>query len=169
MRPGNFVEGLHRSKNVYTFFAMAAKAKELRSIAVDIGRQCLSRRVRLLSRKLTRIYDDALRPVGLTSSQFTILVAITANPGARAAELHRRLELEQSSFSRNTALMERRGWIEKQPAEGDRGRELLLTKTGTALLADALPLWRSAQREAKRTLGSGAQIFTDLVDQHLPK
>ena len=148
---------------------MAAKAKELRSLAADIGRQCLARRVRLLSRKLTRIYDDALRPVGLTSSQFTILVAITANPGARAAELHRRLELEQSSFSRNTALMERRGWIEKQPAEGDRGQELLLTKTGKVLLTDALPLWRSAQREAKRTLGSGAQIFIDLVDQHLPK
>ncbi len=132
---------------------MAAKARELRSIAADIGRQCLARRVRLLSRKLTRIYDDALRPVGLTSSQLTILVAITANPGARAAELHRRLELEQSSFSRNTALMERRGWIEKQPAEGDRGRELLLTKTGKALLTAALPHWRSAQREAKRTLG----------------
>ncbi len=169
MRSGNLVEGLRRSENVYTFSAMAAKAKELRSIAVDIGRQGLSRRVRLLSRKLTRIYDDALRPVGLTSSQLTILVAITNNPGARPAELHRRLELEQSSFSRNTALMERRGWIEKQPAEGDRGRELLLTKTGMALLTDALPLWRSAQREAKRTLGGRAQIFTDLVDQHLPK
>ncbi len=148
---------------------MAAKAEELQSIAVDIGRQCLARRVRLLSRKLTRIYDDALRPVGLTSSQFTILVAITANPGARAAELHRRLDIEQSSFSRNTALMERRGWIEKQAVAGDRGRELRLTKTGEALLSDALPLWRSAQRDAKRTLGSDAQIFTDLVDQHLLK
>ncbi len=148
---------------------MGTTANEFHSIARDIGRQCLARRARLLSRKLTRIYDDALRPVGLTTSQLNILVAIAANPGARAAELHQRLELEQSSFSRNAALMERRGWIEKQPAEGDRGRELLLTKTGTALLADALPLWRSAQREAKRTLGSGAQIFTDLVDQHLPE
>lgn len=123
----------------------------------------------MLSRKLTRIYDDALRPVGLTASQLNILVAIAANPGARAAELHRRLDLEQSSFSRNAALMERRGWIEKQPAQGDRGQELFLTKEGAALLADALPLWRSAQREAKRMLGGGAQIFTDLVDQHLSK
>ncbi len=92
---------------------MATKAKQLHRIARDIGGQYLARRARLLSRKLTRIYDDALRPVGLTASQLTILVAIAANPGTRAAELHLRLELEQSSFSRNAALMERRGWIEK--------------------------------------------------------
>ncbi len=148
---------------------MATQSKELRGIARDIGRQCLARRARLLSRKLTRIYDDALRPVGLTTSQLNILVAIAANPGARAAELHQRLELEQSSFSRNAALMEQRGWIEKRPTQGDRGQELLLTKEGSALLADALPCWRSAQREAKRVLGSDAQTFADLVDQHLPK
>ena len=148
---------------------MGTRTRELRSIARDVGRQCLARRARLLSRKLTRIYDDSLRPVGLTSSQLNILVAIAANPGARAAELHRRLELEQSSFSRNTGLMERRGWIEKQPTQGDRGRELVLTKEGSALLAEAVPLWRSAQREAKRMLGSDAQTFADLVDQHLAK
>jgi DNA-binding MarR family transcriptional regulator len=146
---------------------MKSGTKELRGVAREIGRQCLARRARVLSRKLTRIYDDALRPVGLTSSQLNILVAIAANPGARAADLHRRLELEQSSFSRNAALMEERGWIAKRPIDGDRGQELSLTRRGSALLADALPPWRSAQREAKRILGSDAQTLADLVDQHL--
>ena len=148
---------------------MPTQTREIRGLAREIGRQCLARRARLLSRKLTRVYDDALRPVGLTSSQLNILVAIAADPGARAAELHQRLELEQSSFSRNAALMERRGWIEKQPVEGDRGQELLLTKQGTALVIEALPCWRAAQREVKRMLGSGAETLADLVDQHLPR
>ncbi len=145
---------------------MKAEERELHRIACDVGRQCLARRARLLSRKLTRIYDDALRPLGLTSCQLGILGAIAANPGARAAELHPWLELEQSSFSRNAALMERRGWIEKRPAEDDRGQELLLTKAGSALLAEAIPRWRTAQRQAKRVLGDDAQAFAELVDEH---
>jgi len=142
------------------------KGEKVHRIASDLGRQCLARRARILSRKLTRIYDDALRPLGLTSSQLGILGAIAANPGARATELHRRLELEQSSFSRNAALMELRGWIEKRPAEDERGHELLLTKAGSALLAKAIPRWRTAQCEAKRILGKDAQTFADLVDEH---
>jgi len=139
--------------------------RELHRLACDLGRQCLARRARILSRKLTRIYDDAVRPLGLTSSQLGILGAIAANPGARSAELHRRLELEQSSFSRNAALMELRGWIEKRPTRDDRGQELLLTRAGSALLAKAIPRWRTAQRQAKRILGDDAQVFADLVDE----
>jgi DNA-binding MarR family transcriptional regulator len=143
-----------------------AEERDLHRIACDLGRQCLARRARILSRKLTRIYDDALRPLGLTSSQLGILCAIAANPGARATELHRGLELEQSSFSRNAALMELHGWIEKRPAGDERGQELLLTKAGSALLARAIPHWRSAQRQARRILGDDAPVFANLVDEH---
>jgi DNA-binding MarR family transcriptional regulator len=136
-------------------------------VAREIGGQCLARRARLLARRLTRIYDDALRPVGLTSSQLSLLVAIAADPGARAADLSGRLELEQSSFSRNAALMERQGWISKQPARGDRGQALRLTRRGSARLAEALPRWRAAQREAMRILKDDAAPFADLVDRLL--
>jgi DNA-binding MarR family transcriptional regulator len=150
---------------MYIHGFVGTEAKELHRIACDLGRQCLARRARILSRKLTRIYDDALRPLGLTSCQLGILGAIAATRGARATDLHRWLELEQSSFSRNTALMERRGWIEKRPAEDDRCQELVLTRAGSALLAKAIPRWRTAQRQAKRLLGEDAQAFADLVDE----
>ena len=77
------------------------------------------------------------------------------------------LEIEQSSFSRNASLMEKRGWIEKEPCDGDRGQNLTVTKDGAALMAQALPHWRAAQREAKRLLGGNAQTFVDLVDEQL--
>ena len=41
-------------------------------IAVD----CLAVRVRLLNRTITSIYDDALRPLGLTAGQLNVLVVI---------------------------------------------------------------------------------------------
>ena len=143
-----------------------ARNPDLR-IASDIRDHCLARRARLLGRRITRIYDDALRPAGLTSGQLTILAAVTLNPGALSSQLHERLELEQSSFSRNAAVMQRQGWIEKRSLEGQRGQGLHITRLGSAVLAEALPCWRSAQREAKRMLGDDSQTFLDLVDEHV--
>jgi len=137
------------------------------TIATDIRDHCLARRARLLGRRVTRIYDDALRPAGLTSGQLTILVAVALHPGALSSQLHERLDLEQSSFSRNAAVMQRQGWIEKQAIEGQRGQGLHITELGSSMLAEALPCWRSAQREAKRMLGDDAQTFLDLVDDHV--
>ena len=44
--------------------------------AALIGDQCLAVRVRMLNRTITTIYDDALRPLGLTVGQLNILVVI---------------------------------------------------------------------------------------------
>ena len=69
---------------------MTAGAAQASAAAGIIGRQCLARRARLLSRVITRIYDEALRPVDLKATQLTILVAISAAKRARPATLYRR-------------------------------------------------------------------------------
>lgn len=139
------------------------------TMASDIRDHCIAKRARILGRRITRIYDDALRPAGLTSGQLTILVAITLYPGSLASQLHERLELEQSSFSRNAAVMQRQGWIKKQPIPGQRGQGLHITKRGSAVLAEAMPCWRAAQRKAKRMLGDDSQTFLDLVDDRVTR
>ena len=132
-----------------------------------IGRQCLAGRVRRLSRVITRIYDEALRPLGLNVSQLSVLVTIAAR-GSTQAQLCRELELEQSSLSRNLALVKRRGWVESERGRDARCVELRLTKAGSALLSRALPQWRKAQRNASRVLGrDGAELLAKLVDERL--
>ena len=77
---------------------MTVGSRQASAAAVIIGRQCLARRARLLSRVLSRIYDEALRPVGLKASQLTVLAAIStakrcaacdplSAPGARAVDV----------------------------------------------------------------------------------
>ncbi len=58
--------------------------------------------------------------LGLGESQLTILAAISTAKRARPATLYRRLELEQSTFSRNVALMKRRGWVAARRGEDER-------------------------------------------------
>ncbi len=147
---------------------MMRGSRQASAAAGIIGRQCLAGRARLLSRVISRIYDEALRPVDLKVSQLTILAAISTAKRARPATLYRRLELEQSTFSRNVALMKHRGWVAARPGEDERSQELRLTKKGEALLAAALPRWREAQRKATRILRTkGVRALLDLVDESL--
>ena len=55
-------------------------------IAECIAQECLAVRVRLLNRALTAIYDEALRPLGMTTGQLNVMVVV-ANRGADAERL----------------------------------------------------------------------------------
>ena len=58
-------------------------------IAESTSAACISTRVRQLSRIITRVYDDALRPLGITASQFTLLTQLAQQDGITAVEIGR--------------------------------------------------------------------------------
>ncbi len=111
-------------------------------------------RMRLLNRVVTRIYDDALRPLGMKTSQLNILI-VTARLGlVRPAQIRDRLKMDLSTVSRNVARMRARGWIEVVEDEKDaRAHQLRLSAAGRRLLEQARPAWDKAQEEVKELLG----------------
>ena len=114
---------------------------------------CLAMRSRAVARALTRSFDDALRPFGVTVSQYTLLIAIrmTASPSITA--LAETLEIERSGLSRNMKLLQSAGLISMDDGGGARARALELTTAGRALIEKALPAWRRAQADAAARLG----------------
>ena len=120
--------------------------------AQTIARECIALRVRRLSRSVTRIFDDALRPHGVTTAQLNMLVAIVLAGGMRPSELSRALDLEKSTVTRNLERMRASGWIRTAPADGGRRVEVLTA--GRALLENALPAWATAQALATRQVGA---------------
>jgi hypothetical protein len=66
---------------------VATASADIGAIAESTSAACISTRVRQLSRIVTRVYDDALRPLGITASQFTLtqLAQQTASPPSRSA------------------------------------------------------------------------------------
>ena len=119
-----------------------------------IAQECIGVRMRLLNRVVTRIYDDALRPLGIKTSQLNILV-VTARLGlARPAEISSRLKMDISTVSRNVDRMRTRGWIEVIDDERDaRAHQLRLSVDGQRLLEKAKPAWEEAQDKVKALLG----------------
>jgi len=106
-------------------------------IADTTAGACLATRVRQLSRIITRVYDDAMRPHGITGSQFTLLTQLASRDGITAVEIGQDLDIEKSTLSRNLKRLLGLGHIIMDPPAGRRGRGLHLTPKGEAVIRAA--------------------------------
>jgi DNA-binding MarR family transcriptional regulator len=132
----------------------------------EVGKSCLLTRTRRISRVITVIYDDALRPHGVGSPQFSLLVLIAKLDGASRAEIGRANHQERSTLTRNLALLLSEGWIEEIVPKGGRSRPIIITEAGRELLASAAGAWRSAQARAKQLLGeNGVEAIVGVADR----
>lgn len=115
--------------------------------------ECLAGRVRVLNRVITKIYDDAARPLGVRVSQMNILVSVAVLGPIRAVDVCKRLQLDKSTMSRDLERMIENQWIASTPGEG-RANLLEATRRGRAIIRLALPAWRKAQAQAVELLGA---------------
>jgi len=138
------------------------------SRAVDaIARDCIAVRLRVLNRVVTKVYDDALRPLGLKVSQLNILVVVAKLGLARPAQVCDLLQLDTSTLSRTVERMRAKGWLEVVPGEDARTQPFRLTGQGTRLLARAVPAWEVAQRQATDVLGAEGNALLHRVARRL--
>jgi DNA-binding MarR family transcriptional regulator len=126
--------------------------KEAHQAAQSIARECLATRIRRLDRSLSRIYDTALRPHGVTIAQLGLLTAVTLTGPVQPTKLGGILDLERSTVSRNVALLLRKGWVSAVRAQDGRGQLVAITRQGEALLRATFPSWRRAQRAVEKVL-----------------
>jgi DNA-binding MarR family transcriptional regulator len=135
-------------------------------IAETTSAACLATRVRQLSRIITRLYDDAMRPLGITASQYTLLAQLASRDGITAVEIGHELDIEKSTLSRNLKRLLALGLIIMDPPAGRRGRGLHLTSKGQAVLQDAYPVWQGAQSRAIAVMGADARATLDGLLRH---
>jgi DNA-binding MarR family transcriptional regulator len=124
--------------------------------ARKIARECPAIRVRQASRALTRVYDDALRPLGLQMSQFSVLIAIAsfAAVGATISVVAASLVMDRTTLTRNLRPLERSGFVRVTRAHGDaRARLVVLTHRGHKIIELAYPRWEAALGSLRAALG----------------
>ena len=123
--------------------------------AQEAATMCACQKVRIAARAVTRAYDEVLRPTGLRSTQFTVLVAASVAAGISLNRLATVLGLERTTLTRSLAGMEKEGLIRVESVDG-RTRNVVLTQAGKERLDRALPLWNQAQQNLRKRLGEGA-------------
>jgi DNA-binding MarR family transcriptional regulator len=141
--------------------ATPKETNPLLEIAEATANTCLATRVRQLSRIITRVYDDAMRPLGITASQYTLLAQLASRDGITAVEIGHELDIEKSTLSRNLKRLLALGLIIMDPPAGRRGRGLHLMPKGQTVLREAFPIWQGAQSRTISVMGADSRGTLD--------
>ncbi len=123
---------------------------------IHIRDACLCLHVQRAARALARRFDEALRPVGLTHGQFSLMTALNRPQPAGLGGVAALLAMDRTTLTAALKPLTRRGLVEVGADPRDRrGRLLTLTPQGLALLEQALPIWRQTHAAIESGLAPG--------------
>ena len=119
-----------------------------------VREHCLCLAAQSAARTLARLFDDALRPVGLTSGQFSLLMSLNSPEPPTLGSLSSVLAMDRTTLTANLKPLERRGLVTAAvDSEDRRVRRLSLSKSGRATLRAAVPIWRRTHAKVEAQLG----------------
>src|SRR6266576_3771479 len=111
-------------------------------IALEVRDACLCLHLQRAARAVARRFDAALRPLGLTSGQFSLLMSLNRPDPPSIRSVSALLAMDRTTLTANLKPLERRSLIEVSVDETDkRARRLTLTAAGRALLIASVPIW----------------------------
>jgi DNA-binding MarR family transcriptional regulator len=114
---------------------------------------CMCSSFRRTSRALSQMYEDALRPLQLRITQFTIMQALSLAGEVTQGRLGEILAMDSTTLTRTLQIMRKEGWIAERRGEDRRERRLRLAKAGETQFKRALPAWEKVQSRLRRQLG----------------
>jgi DNA-binding MarR family transcriptional regulator len=112
--------------------------------------------VRKASRRLTQLYDEALMPSGVRSTQYSILAELSHRPGGAPTmrELADALVMDRSALGHSVRPLLRDGFLQLVEDEADRRvKNVVLTPLGKEKYAEARRLWQIAQDRFSEVVG----------------
>lgn len=115
---------------------------------------CVCTSLRMASRVVTRHYDRALAPTGLTTPRYSILSRTSREGPLALGELAARLAMDRTTLTRELAPLVDAGLLTAAPSPEDRRRRVVaVTRKGARLLERARPLWAAAQDDLAAQFG----------------
>ena len=86
------------------------------------------------ARSVTNLYTPWLKPLGLTYTQYIVLLVLWEHDGISVSEIGEKLMLDNGTLSPLLKKMEQAGWVERhRSTEDDRVVIITLTEAGRAL------------------------------------
>jgi len=114
---------------------------------------CAAFNFRRTARAVTRLYDEALQPTGIRSTQFAILVGVKKAEPIAIGELGRTLGIDPTTMTRSLRLLKNDGLLTISKRAEKRQRFVSITAKGVETLERAVPVWREMQARFENTIG----------------
>lgn len=126
------------------------------AVTHEVRDRCLCLHLQRAGRAAARLFDEALRPHGLTNGQFSLLMALNRPEPPRITDLVPFLAMDRTTLTAALKPLTRRGLVAiVQDSADRRNRRLLLTDAGSGSLIGALPAWRATQKVLDGLLSAG--------------
>ena len=133
------------------------------STTLHVRDHCLCLAAQRAARALARRFDEAFRPVGLTSGQFSLLMSLNRPSAPTIGMVAETLAMDRTTLTANLKPLKRRGLVDVTVDPRDRrGRRLSLTAEGKAVLAAATPIWTAEHARVDEGLADGESLRAGL-------
>src|SRR5215467_5900734 len=138
------------------YFAMARVTQPTLETTHEVRDACLCLHVQRAARALARRFDDALRPIGLTNGQFSLMMSLNRPEPPDMGAVASLLGIDRTTLTAALKPLQRRGLLRTAVDLGDRRSRLMtLTPEGRKLLARAVPVWRKTHKAVEALLPDG--------------
>ena len=116
---------------------------------------CYCINYRRAANTLTKYYDAAFAPIGLTGNQFFLLNSIQQLGSCTKSELAQYTSLDRTTIIRNLNTLEKKELVEPAPGASRRSSAIQLSETGSKAFMAGLNIWNKLQAEVQEVLGEG--------------
>ena len=126
---------------------------------------CVCMSARKAANALTNYYDKMFDPLGITVTQFSLMINIKSAATTNITDLTRVVKLDKSTLTRTLAPLIETGYVHSERGQNRREVLLSLTEKGQQKMAEAFPVWRKMQQEMIELLGGDdeAEKFVDTL------
>ena len=136
-----------------------AAMSTLNSLSIEtthlIRDTCMCLHLQRAARAVARRFDEALKELGLTNGQFSLLVSLSRPEPPSIGVVAALLAMDRTTLTANLKPLERRGLVKvKVDTQDRRGRRLILTAAGRKLLAKSLPIWQRTHSALERDVAT---------------
>jgi DNA-binding MarR family transcriptional regulator len=125
---------------------------------------CVLRHVSRTSRAVVAVFDEALKPAGLTGNQFNLLMSLAQDGPMTVNTLARHIGVDPSTVPRALVPLKRNRLVAVDVGTDRRQRVIAITAPGCRRLATALPRWEAVQQSILKSIGHPAwdSLIADL-------
>ena len=132
----------------------------------NVAKNCLFSKTRTVSRYITNLYTQALKEVGLTPVQYSMLTAIQILKESNINDLSSALHMDRTTINRNLKPLIREGLVFMNESSDRRVRLIRITDEGEAVYKKGYASWKQAQCEFQNILGEEKRNeMSELLDE----
>jgi DNA-binding MarR family transcriptional regulator len=110
--------------------------------------------LRQATRRVTQLYDEALAPLDLRATQYSLLRQVAQRGPIALNSLAEIMVMGRATLGHNVRPLEHRGLLKLAVGEDRRSREVSITAAGRRTLAKGDELWHQAQKTFEDEIGT---------------